>query len=204
VDGLVLPVAIATHPALDFCNTLAGWNEDGSHDYIASYAHLAVWAREAGLLDSRFMERALEDAEHDPRGAARQLQRGRSLRRALYDACTDPTNDAAWDAIAAESRTAASHARLNREATPGRRWSISPEVGLARPVLEVAREAADLLAGAELRHVKACPGTHCGWLFVDPSGRRRWCTMEVCGNRAKARRHAERRRAAHAADRKGG
>jgi len=85
---------------------------------------------------------------------------------------------------------------LNRGAPPGRRWSIAVDVGLERPVLELAREAADLLARTDLRHVKACPGTHCGWLFVDPSGRRRWCTMEVCGNRAKARRHAERQRAA--------
>ena len=60
VDGLVLPVAIATHTALDFCNTLAGWNEPGSHDYLATYAHLAVWARESGLVDARSTSRALE------------------------------------------------------------------------------------------------------------------------------------------------
>ena len=103
--------------------------------------------------------------------------------------------DAAWDTVAREARAAASQAVLSRDGVPGRRWSIAPDAGLERPVLELAREAADLLAGTDLRHVKACPGTHCGWLFVDSSGRRRWCTMEVCGNRAKARRHAERQRA---------
>jgi len=195
VDGLVLPVPIATHPALDFCNTLAGWHEPGAFDYLATYAHLAVWARETGLGDERSTTEALERASVDPRGAARQLERARSLRGALYRACTDPTDDLAWDAVTGEARAAAALAVLSRSAAPGRRWSIAPDVGLERPVLELAREAADLLAGTDLRHVRACPGTHCGWLFVDPSGRRRWCTMEVCGNRAKARRHAERRHA---------
>jgi len=196
VDDLVLPVAIATHPALDFCNTLAGWHEPGAHDYLATYDHLAVWARETSLVDAGSTAEALELASADPRGAARQLERARSLRGALYEACSAPTDDAAWDAVAGEARSAAARAVLNRGAPPGRRWSIAVDVGLERPVLELAREAADLLARTDLRHVQACPGTHCGWLFVDPSGRRRWCTMEVCGNRAKARRHAERQRAA--------
>jgi predicted RNA-binding Zn ribbon-like protein len=46
------------------------------------------------------------------------------------------------------------------------------------------------------RGVRACPGAGCGWLFYDPRGRRRWCVMAVCGNRAKAARHAELVRAA--------
>ena len=146
MDGLVLPAAIATHPSLDFCNTYAGWNEAASHDYLATYAHLAVWTREAGLLDERSTMGALERADVDPRGAARQLRRARSLRHALYGACTDPASDTAWHAVAAEARAAASQAVLRRDGAPGRRWSISPDVGLERPVLELAREAADLLA----------------------------------------------------------
>lgn len=37
--------------------------------------------------------------------------------------------------------------------------------------------------------VRSCPG--CGWLFCDRSkgGRRKWCSMEACGNREKVRRH---------------
>jgi len=192
------------HPALDFCNTLAGWNEAGSYDYLATYAHLAVWARETGLVDARSTGETLDRAADDPRGAARQLERARSLRRALYGACTDPNDDAAWEVVADEARAAAARAVLSRDEPPGRRWSIASDSGLEQPVLELAREAADLLAGTDLRHVKACPGTHCGWLFVDPSGRRRWCTMEVCGNRAKARRHAERQRTTGVSERSGG
>jgi predicted RNA-binding Zn ribbon-like protein len=38
--------------------------------------------------------------------------------------------------------------------------------------------------------VRTCPS--CGWLFLDARGRRRWCSMATCGNRAKVRAHAAR------------
>ncbi|MEU6781865.1 CGNR zinc finger domain-containing protein [Nonomuraea angiospora] len=39
--------------------------------------------------------------------------------------------------------------------------------------------------------IRACG--RCGWLFLDSSrgGRRRWCSMNICGNREKARRHRQ-------------
>ena len=43
-----------------------------------------------------------------------------------------------------------------------------------------------------LAQLGRCPGHACGWLFLDPLGRRRWCIMAICGNREKARRHAAR------------
>jgi predicted RNA-binding Zn ribbon-like protein len=46
--------------------------------------------------------------------------------------------------------------------------------------------------------VGECEGEGCSWLFLDTSRNRsrRWCSMEDCGNRAKARRHYERRQKA--------
>ena len=38
-------------------------------------------------------------------------------------------------------------------------------------------------------------GDACGWVFLDPSHRRHWCVMAVCGNRAKVKRDAQCRRA---------
>ena len=51
---------------------------------------------------------------------------------------------------------------------------------------------------AILHRIRECGGHACGWLFYDRSknNRRRWCEMEVCGNRAKQRRLAARRREA--------
>ena len=48
--------------------------------------------------------------------------------------------------------------------------------------------------------LKLCGSATCRWAFYDesPTGRRRWCDMRTCGNRAKAARHRERVKAASA------
>jgi predicted RNA-binding Zn ribbon-like protein len=43
--------------------------------------------------------------------------------------------------------------------------------------------------------VGQCPGCGCLFLIHSRNHSRRWCTLEVCGNRAKARRHDERTKA---------
>jgi predicted RNA-binding Zn ribbon-like protein len=45
------------------------------------------------------------------------------------------------------------------------------------------------------RRLKTCPGHDCGWAFYDHSRNQtgRWCSMSVCGGRAKARAHYRRR-----------
>lgn len=54
---------------------------------------------------------------------------------------------------------------------------------------EVAASAVELLTHGPLHRIGECPT--CGWLFLDTSknGRRRWCSMAMCGSRDKARRY---------------
>jgi predicted RNA-binding Zn ribbon-like protein len=194
VDGLVLPVSIADEPTLDFCNTRAGWGTAEPREYLTSYDHLVVWAREARLVGAPIAATVRRSAEREPAEASRVLERTLALRDAVYAACTDPADDDAWETVAAKARAAASVAVLVRDAPPGRRWMIPESAGLELPELELERAAGALLASTDLSTVGRCPGEDCGWLFLDPRGRRRWCTMAVCGNRAKARRHAQRTR----------
>ncbi|MFF7015425.1 MULTISPECIES: CGNR zinc finger domain-containing protein [Streptomyces] len=58
----------------------------------------------------------------------------------------------------------------------------------------VARDAVDLFTGAYAHRIRTCGGDDCRLLFVDTSrpGRRRWCSMERCGNRHKVRAHRAR------------
>ena len=58
----------------------------------------------------------------------------------------------------------------------------------------VTLSALSLLRQGDLSRVKQCPGDNCGWLFFDTSKNRsrRWCEMQVCGNRAKQRRLRQR------------
>jgi predicted RNA-binding Zn ribbon-like protein len=60
----------------------------------------------------------------------------------------------------------------------------------------VAADAVALLADpARIERLHRCPGRDCGWVFLDTSGRRRWCSMATCGSREKMRRMYERKRA---------
>jgi predicted RNA-binding Zn ribbon-like protein len=79
-------------------------------------------------------------------------------------------------------------------------WASEP-LRLGAPLWPVARSAADLLTSSELAALRLCASDTCAWLFLDTSrnGSRRWCSMRTCGNRAKARRHHARVRAAGAA-----
>lgn len=54
----------------------------------------------------------------------------------------------------------------------------------------LARDALDLVSSPALARVRRCADPTCGALFYDGSrpGQRRWCSMDVCGNRAKKSR----------------
>jgi predicted RNA-binding Zn ribbon-like protein len=145
---------------------------------------------------------ALEEAVADERTAERRLARLRAIRAAAREV---------WDAIV-ERRDADAAAidRLNEalrhrpviELTPGRggcgvghRHVGDPwDEALAR-TLEPFVEA---VAEGEVERFRICANDGCRWVFHDESraGRRRWCDMSSCGNRAKAARHRARKKAA--------
>lgn len=52
----------------------------------------------------------------------------------------------------------------------------------------IAFDALTLLAKHKLHHLKRCSNPDCVLLFIDESGRRKWCSMKICGNRKKAAR----------------
>ncbi|HEY7356400.1 MAG TPA: CGNR zinc finger domain-containing protein, partial [Ktedonobacterales bacterium] len=74
-------------------------------------------------------------------------------------------------------------------------WNIDEDY-LGWMLWPIIYAAAELLLSSELKKVKQCSGPDCGWLFLDTSKNhtRRWCSMEGCGNRAKARSHYQRKR----------
>ena len=97
------------------------------------------------------------------------------------------------------------HARMCRQGgARARRRVLSLARGTSRasPVEAalgpVALAAVRLFTEGDFQRIRECGGHACGWLFYDRSknNRRRWCEMEVCGNRAKQRRLAARRREA--------
>lgn len=75
-----------------------------------------------------------------------------------------------------------------------RRWAAGAATG-EQLLSTVARDAVELLTGPYAERIRMCAGDRCYLLYVDTSrpGRRRWCSMEHCGNRHKVRAHRVRR-----------
>jgi predicted RNA-binding Zn ribbon-like protein len=66
--------------------------------------------------------------------------------------------------------------------------------GIKGGLAEVAAAAAKSRIKGTWPRLKICPADDCGWAFYDTSRNRsrRWCSMEVCGNRSKVRAFRER------------
>ncbi|MFJ2770819.1 CGNR zinc finger domain-containing protein [Streptomyces sp. NPDC087300] len=84
---------------------------------------------------------------------------------------------------------AAAHPPLAPLIGPGdeRRWAGTADG--TRLLATVAHDAVDLLTGPYAHRIRMCASDNCALLYVDTSrpGRRRWCSMEHCGNLHKVR-----------------
>jgi predicted RNA-binding Zn ribbon-like protein len=90
----------------------------------------------------------------------------------------------------------AAHPSMVPRLLPGPKRTWVGVKGVRSLMSSVARDAIDVLGGARAARLKRCEGSRCSLLFVDTSrsGRRRWCSMERCGNRAKVAAHRRRRK----------
>ncbi len=78
----------------------------------------------------------------------------------------------------------------------GPRFVPAAGSALDRALAIVVAIAARAMIDGSWARLKICPGDDCGWAFYDHSRNQsgRWCSMAVCGGRAKARTHYRRRR----------
>jgi predicted RNA-binding Zn ribbon-like protein len=198
------PKFLAGALCLDFANTLSGRMDAEPVERIRDYTDLANWGVQAGVLADSAAKGLLRTARRRPKEADAVVARAADLRGAIHKAFVARAAGRGPDAqaiarIDAEWADAGRHRRLGL--LDGRvtwQWEEVSDA-LDRVLWPVAQSAAEMLTAADPARVKECPGTGCGWLFLDRSknSSRRWCEMEVCGNRAKARRFNKRRNAAH-------
>jgi len=181
---------------LDFVNTVA-WRgrDDRGVERLVDYPALVQWSAQAGILGHDAAEAALRAADRAPDQAGAVLAQAVDLREAIARLLQDraaPGDVAVFNRLLARApaRTA-----LVRE---GDRfaWPAAPADSLWQPLWPVLWSAADLLTGPARARVRCCADPECQWMFLDTSRSRPrlWCSMEDCGNRAKARRHYARRR----------
>ncbi|GAA4301732.1 CGNR zinc finger domain-containing protein [Streptomyces venetus] len=127
--------------------------------------------------------------------SAEELERARALRDALFLLAADrahgrPLRAADLDVVNAAAAGPPLVARIAPDGSRG--WA--PGATGTHLISTVARDAIDLFTGRYAHRVRECGAHNCFLLFVDTSrpGRRRWCAMEHCGNREKARTHRAR------------
>ncbi len=163
---------------LDFCNTV---DVEAGTELLRSGRSLVAFLADRGLVGP------------SARVTTAELELALGLRGALRDSLAARragSQDAgALDRLAAQlpvRAVAGAHER-----------PLAPVDGGVRGGLEslLADVATGRITGSWDR-LKMCAEETCSWVFHDASRNRsrRWCSMEVCGNRAKTRAYRDRRR----------
>ena len=193
--ALARPKLIAGPRCLDFLNTV----EDGRTERLTGYSEFVIWSKAAGLVDAAGQRRLLALAAKQPQDAAKALALVLEARQALTDLLGGRVRQRTQamrviNGILAQDRFVlrleSGDAEFREHWTPD-----CPE--LWQPLFVLLREAAALLSSPARVQIHYCAGDDCGWFFLDTSRNqsRRWCQMETCGNKAKARAHYHRHRA---------
>jgi predicted RNA-binding Zn ribbon-like protein len=198
VSALARPVLLAARAdlCLDYANTRYWRGSEPPTEELHALADVLAWHQARDVM-SKEVVAALKAWWHErPRLADAAFARALALREALYrmfGAIASGGDPDAGDLAILNRALAGAPARAQLHHTAsGYAWQVArlrPSVNdLLAPVLW---SAADLLTGARLARIRRCANDRCLYLFVDDSrnGTRRWCSMSMCGNRAKAHRH---------------
>ena len=185
-DRASLPLAerrrfLTGRPSLDFAHTggegsLARWEILHRGDDLARWLSLILG-----------VEVVAEDAEV---AAARQV-RNAIGRLAYARAAAEAWAPADVQTVNTTARGIPPTPQLRPDGT-----FVNPVTSVEAALSALARDAIDLFSGPLGDRIRVCAAENCGLLLVDASrpGDRRWCSMQVCGNRAKVRAHREARK----------
>jgi predicted RNA-binding Zn ribbon-like protein len=171
---------------LEYCSTRTHPEYGGAHDALRTPDDVANWLEARHLLhddlrpttsDWRGLARA-----HEVRAAFRELIDAAAEHRAPTQESIDIVNELlASGRVPALEATADGIRLSHRHLAPPLDEALA---GLAQPLV-------DRLGSEAIDRFRVCANDQCRWAFFDESraGRRRWCDMTSCGNRAKAARH---------------
>jgi predicted RNA-binding Zn ribbon-like protein len=194
-DGFLF---VGNHLSLDFLNTRPVM--DGNPvELLPDCASLARWLKAAGLLSPGDAKRLERSWCGQPAGAA-MLGELREFRERLRKAVARVEAGAAPAPgfVGEVNRLLAAHPYIDEVVTTdaglarGRRFDPQTPADVFAPVVE---SVASLLTLPDKSRVRKCGS--CVLHFYDTSkkGTRRWCSMNLCGNRAKVAAYSRRKRA---------
>lgn len=181
---------------LDFVNSeLSSRNNDALIDFES----LVQWLEAASILDGERAGGIRRRAIQQPAGATASLIDARRVRASLRALAErgQASDRIRLDALSEINRVLGRSAGTRRvdirnDGSFGRSF-VPVGDAFAGLVIPIVESAADALIAGELARVRRCADGRCARVFFDTTknGRRRWCDMATCGNRAKAARHRE-------------
>ena len=196
------PFFVGDHLALDFLNSIAS-PRDVPVEWLRDGRDLIDWLEQANVIAgdvaTRFRQSKDQRALDGVAGSARRFREW--LRGFVTRHMGKPLTAGAAKALGSLNELLAGDTSYQVVEVVGggqaprlrrvRRWESPNE--LLHPVAEAA---ADLICSVDFRLIRACDGSACSLLFLDRTKAhgRRWCSMAVCGNRAKAAAHRARSR----------
>jgi predicted RNA-binding Zn ribbon-like protein len=190
---------LSLEDTFDFLNTIE--LENGFlDDHFVSFGDAAEW-----LLDRGVVHRWRAAANRPTGGAADDaLARIRSVRGALREVSDAVVHGRPADPAALAEVNRALQARERIELVPTTDGVSVGHSHVGDPIddalARLAEPLVDEIRAGNADRIRICDNDTCRWIFYDESraGRRRWCDMASCGNRAKAARHRARMKAAAA------
>jgi predicted RNA-binding Zn ribbon-like protein len=193
-DGFLF---VGNHLALDFLNTRPVQNGEPL-ELLPDFGALLRWFQAAGLLSSHEVAN-LQRQSGESALARRTLEAMREFRETLRNEILgwEDGADVHRATVVKLNRLLAAHPMLNKlqatENAPSMELWFEPRQpeDLLAPL---AHSAANLFAEADRNRVRKCG--QCVLHFYDTSkkGTRRWCSMQLCGNRLKVAAYAARQR----------
>ena len=186
----VIAHQVGGHLALDFCNTVGEHLAGQPQELLQDWESFLRWATQSGLLGPDSYCELLKF----PKALGPVIQ----LREAVYRvglSITGARRLSKRDTDVIRHRANASRPEVVF-LTNGAQWRPAPSHAIEQLCSVLGAEALSLFCSPSAARIRVCEGGDCGWLFLDQSRgkRRRWCDMNDCGSRAKARRYYENHR----------
>jgi predicted RNA-binding Zn ribbon-like protein len=191
---------VAGHLALDFANTLDyRYAPDRLIDLLPTYERFLAFCRQSEVITAAQMRKLLDGlGEVD---SQRVLQEVIELREALYFLILSAAPGRSPDDshLRAVNRFLSGVRAVDEVVWHKRRFVRSSRDVTERPdgpLRQVVDAAVVLITSSGIYNVRECSEKTCRWFFLDRSRNhsRRWCDMQLCGNRFKAKRFYARTR----------
>ena len=191
---------VAGHLALDFANTLDyRYDPDRLIDLLPNYERFLAFCRQSGVIRAAQMRKLLEGlSESDSERVLKEVIEFREILYCLILSAVqgrrpDESHLRALNRFLSEARA------LDEVVWHKRRFDRRIRDITERPdgpLRQVVDAAVGLITSSDIDSVRECSEKTCRWLFLDRSRNhsRRWCDMQLCGNRSKAKRFYARTR----------